>query len=133
MILLLGINDINMSAFPDAPPADKVTADQLITAFRQLIAKAHLHGIKVMGATILPTSGLWLFSAETEATRTAVNAWIRSSGEFDALVDFDAVTRDPAQPNRLRPDFDSGDHVHPNDAGNAAMAKAVDLAIFVRR
>jgi lysophospholipase L1-like esterase len=132
MILLLGINDINMAAFPNPPEADKVTADQLITAYRQVIAKAHLHGVKVMGATILPTNGLWLYSDQTEVTRTAVNAWIRSSGEFDAVADFDAVTRDPAQPNRLRPEFDPGDHVHPNDAGNAAMAGAIGLAVFAR-
>lgn len=130
MIVLLGINDINISAFPGAAEADKVTAGQLITAYRELIAKAHLHGIKVMGATILPTGGLWLYSDETEATRTAVNDWIRTSGEFDGVVDFDAVTRDPAQPNRLRPGFDPGDHVHPNDAGNAAMAKAIDITLF---
>jgi len=121
-----------MAAFPNPPEADKVTADQLITAYRQVIAKAHLHGVKVMGATILPTYGLWLYSDQTEATRTAVNAWIRNSGEFDAVVDFDAVTRDPAQPNRLRPEFDPGDHVHPNDAGNAAMAEAIRLAVFAR-
>lgn len=132
MILLLGINDINVAAFPNPPEADKVTADQLITAYRQVIAKAHLHGIKVTGATILPTAGLWLYSDQTEATRTAVNAWIRSSGEFDAVVDFDAVARDPAQPSRLRPEFDPGDHVHPNDAGNAAMAGAIELAAFAR-
>jgi len=132
MILLLGINDINIAAFPNPPEADKVTADQLITAYRQVIAKAHLHGVKVMGATILPTNGLWLYSDQTEATRTAVNAWIRSSDEFDAVVDFDAVTRDPAQPKRLRPEFDPGDHVHPNDAGNAAMAQAIGIAAFAR-
>ena len=64
--------------------------------------------------------------------RQAVNRWIRTSGKFDAIVDFDAVTRDPQRPERLRPDFDSGDHIHPNDAGNAAMANAIDASIFAR-
>ena len=78
----------------------------------------------------MPMKGLWLYNTETEAVRQAVNRWIRSSGKFDAIVDFDAVTRDPADPSRLRPDFDSGDHIHPNDAGNIAMADAIDLSLF---
>ena len=80
----------------------------------------------------MPMGGLWLHNAETEAMRQAVNEWIRTSGKFDAVADFDAATRDPQQPARLKPDLDSGDHIHPNDAGNAAMADAIDTTIFAR-
>jgi lysophospholipase L1-like esterase len=85
-----------------------------------------------MGATLMPMGGLWLHNAETEAMRQAVNAWIRTSGKLDAVADFDAVTRDPDQPAQLKPELDSGDHIHPNDAGNAAMADAIDTAMFGR-
>ena len=83
-------------------------------------------------ATLTPMGGLWLHNPETEAMRQAVNAWIRTGGKFDAVVDFDAATRDPRDPARLRPEFDSGDHIHPNDAGNAAMADAIDVSMFTR-
>lgn len=130
MILLEGINDINIAEIPGIPASEAVTAEQLIAAYRQLIDRAHLHGIKVAGATITPTEGLWLYSERTEAIRQAINRWIRTSGAFDAVIDFDAAVRDPARPSRMRPDFDPGDHVHPNDAGNAAMAEAIDVKIF---
>lgn len=132
VILLEGINDINFAAIPGMPASEAVTADDLIAAYTQFIDRAHLHGIKVMGATIAPTEGTWLYSEKTEALRQAVNQWIRSSGKFDALVDFDAVLRDPARPTRLNPAYDPGDNVHPNDAGNVAMARAIDLARFQR-
>lgn len=132
VILLEGINDINFAAIPGIPASEAVTAEDLIAAYSQFIDRAHLHGIKVMGATIAPTEGTWLYSEKTEALRQAVNQWIRSSGKFDALVDFDAVLRDPARPTRLNPAYDPGDNVHPNDAGNAAMARAIDLARFRR-
>ena len=132
VILLEGINDINFAAIPGMPASEAVTAEDLIAAYMQFIDRAHLHGIKVMGGTIAPTEGTWLYSEKTEALRQAVNNWIRTSGKFDALVDFDAVLRDPARPVRLNPAYDPGDHVHPNDAGNAAMARAIDLARFRR-
>jgi lysophospholipase L1-like esterase len=132
IILLEGINDINISAIPGVPESEHATAAQIIEAYRQFIDRAHLHGIKVMGATIMPTEGLWLYSKETEAMRTTLNQWIRTSGKFDAVVDFDAATRDPGQPTRLKPEFDPGDHIHPNDAGNAAMANAIDLSVFAK-
>lgn len=132
VILLEGINDINFAAIPGMPASEAVTAADLIAAYSQFIDRAHLHGIKVMGATIAPTEGTWLYSEKTEALRQAVNQWIRSSDKFDALVDFDAVLRDPARPTRLNPAYNPGDHVHPNDAGNAAMARAIDLARFRR-
>ncbi|MCA1196985.1 SGNH/GDSL hydrolase family protein [Sphingomonas sp. R647] len=132
VILLEGINDINFAAIPGIPASEAVTAEDLIAAYVQFIDRAHLHGIKVMGATIAPTEGTWLYSEKTEALRQAVNRWIRTSGRFDAVVDFDAALRDPARPTRLNPPFNPGDHVHPNDPGNAAMAEAIDIARFLR-
>jgi len=132
LVLFEGINDITFSALPHAPIDERTSADQLVEALAQLVARAHAHGIKVMGATLTPMAGLWLHNSETEALRAAVNRWVRTSGKVDAVADFDAATRDPAQPERLRPDFDSGDHIHPNDAGNAAMAAAIDTSAFDR-
>ena len=132
LMLFEGINDINFTALPGAPANQHTTAEQLIEGLSQLVDRAHARGIKVMGGTLMPMGGLWLHNPQTEGIRQAVNDWIRSGGKFDAVVDFDAVTRDPAKPERLHPDFDSGDHIHPNDAGNAAMADAVDIAAFDR-
>lgn len=133
VILLEGINDINFAAIPGIPASEAVSAEQLIAAYRQFIDRAHLHGIKVAGGTLTPTEGLWLYSEKTEALRQAVNRWIRTSGAFDAVIDFDAAVRDPARPARLKPEFNPGDHVHPNDAGNAAMAVAIDPGLFLAR
>ncbi|MBO9711721.1 SGNH/GDSL hydrolase family protein [Sphingomonas sp.] len=130
VLLLEGINDINMSIIPGVPDSEDVTADQIIAGLEQIVERAHLHGIKVAGGTIMATKGLPFYSAEGEAMRQAINRWIRTSGRFDAVIDFDAATRDPADPLRLRPDFDPGDHVHPNDAANRAMADAIDLGMF---
>lgn len=127
IIFLEGINDISFPAIPGAPEEDRIRAEDLIAGYRIFIAKAHLHGIRIIGATLLPWEGVWTFTAKGEAIRQQVNGWIRTSKAFDGVVDFDAVTRDPAHPTRLKPDFDSGDHVHPNDAGNRAMADAIDL------
>jgi lysophospholipase L1-like esterase len=132
LVLFEGINDITFSALPRAPQSQRTTADELIEALSQIVDRAHAHGIQVVGATLTPMGGLWLHNAETEALRQSVNHWIRTGGRFDAVVDFDAATRDPRQPERLRSDFDSGDHIHPNDAGNAALAAAFDTAIFAR-
>jgi lysophospholipase L1-like esterase len=132
MIILEGVNDINMSQMKGLPDDQKTDADGIIAGLSAMVAKAHLHGIKVMGGTITATEGLWLYTPQSEATRQAVNSWIRQSGTFDAVVDFDGATRDPSRPGRLRPEFDSGDHVHPNDAGTRAMAEAIDLSVFER-
>ncbi len=132
MLLLEGINDINFTALPGVPDDQKTTAAQIIEGLSQLVDRAHANGIKVMGATLTPMGGLWLFNPDTEAMRQAVNTWIRTGGKYDALVDFDAATRDPQQPSRLKPEFDSGDHIHPNDAGNAAMASVIDIGVFAR-
>jgi lysophospholipase L1-like esterase len=138
IVLLEGVNDI---AFPGAQlgdgyladPADVRTAEELIGAYRQLIARAHARGVKVMGATLTPFEGVDVpgyYSESKEAARQAVNKWIRTSGSFDAVIDFDAVLRDPDHPSRLLPRFASMDHLHPNDAGYQAMAEAIDLAVF---
>jgi lysophospholipase L1-like esterase len=132
VILLEGINDISVSSIPGVAASERIGSEDLIAGLRLFIEQAHLHAIKVMGATILPWEGVWTFSEEGERTRVAVNQWIRAAGFFDAVVDFDAVTRDSTHPQRLRPQFDSGDHVHPNDAGNRAMADAVDLRKLTR-
>jgi lysophospholipase L1-like esterase len=100
---------------------------------RQLIERAHAKGLIIDGATITPVGGSIFpgFSTpENEAKRQAVNRWIRTSGAFDGVIDFDAVMRDPANPILLRAAFDSGDGIHPNDAGYQAMANAVDLSLF---
>jgi lysophospholipase L1-like esterase len=132
VVLFEGINDITFSALPGVPDGERTTADELIEALSQIVERAQARGIGLVGATLMPMGGLWLHNPETEAMRQRVNEWIRTGGKFDAVVDFDAVTRDPQHPERLRPDFDSGDHIHPNDAGNAAMAAAIDTSIFNR-
>lgn len=130
VIMLEGINDINMSIMPGMPESQHVTAQQIIDGLGQLIDRAHLHGIKIAGATVMGTQGLPFYNDQGKAMWQAVNEWIRTSGRFDAVVDFDKVTRDPADPLRINPAFDPGDHVHPNDAGNQAMANAIDIGIF---
>ena len=129
VVLLEGINDIGRvgTASPEAP-----TADDLIAGYRQFIDAAHTHGIKVIGCTLTPYMGAGYGREAGEAVRAAVNAFIRTGGAFDAVVDFDAATRDSDDPKRIRAAFDPGDHLHPNDAGYQAMADAVDLAIFTR-
>jgi lysophospholipase L1-like esterase len=138
IVLLEGINDIS---FPGAKlgnsyladPADVRTPEDLIGAYRQLIARAHAHGVKLIGATITPCEGVDVpgyYSESKEAVRQAVNKWIRTSGLFDGVIDFDAVLRDPDHPSKLLPRFASEDLLHPNDTGYQAMADAVDLALF---
>jgi lysophospholipase L1-like esterase len=127
MTLLEGINDIGRG------DTDPVTAEQLIGAEMQLIERAHSHGILVVGCTLPPYEGAFYYRPEDEAIRQALNTWIRESHAFDALVDFDAATRDPDHPTRLRPEFDPGDHLHPNDDGYRAMAEAFKLPLFARR
>jgi lysophospholipase L1-like esterase len=140
LIVLEGINDIGWphmklpGAKDGAPPrkgpfaAQAVTADELIAGLRQIIDRAHEHHIKVFGATLTPYEGADYFSQDGEAVRQAVNQWIRTSGKFDGVVDFDAAVRDPAHPSQFRPEYQSGDHLHPSAAGYKAMADAIDLA-----
>lgn len=130
VIVLEAINDINMSIIPGMPASQAATAEEIIAGLDQLVARAHLHGLRIAGGTIMPTKGLPFYSEEGEAMREEVNAWIRTSGRVDAVFDFDATTRDPADPLRLNPAYNPGDHVHPNDSGNQAMADAIDLGTF---
>jgi lysophospholipase L1-like esterase len=125
MTVMLGINDIGNS--PNATP---IAAEELIAGYRQLIARAHVKGIAAFGATLTPFEGAGYYSPEKEVVRQAVNNWIRSSDEFDGVIDFDRVTRDPAHPTRFLPAYDSGDHLHPNDLGYQAMGNAVPLELF---
>ena len=130
LIVLLGGNDIAFGEF--LFPSQRVTVEQIVQGHRQLIERARARGLRIYGATLTPVEGAqpsFAFPA-IEAKRQAVNAWIRTSGDYDAVIDFDAVVRDPAQPTRLLPRYDSGDHLHPNDAGYAAMGNAIDLRLF---
>jgi lysophospholipase L1-like esterase len=130
IILLEGINDINIRARSTGPEA--LTSDELIAGYRQIIERAHMNGIKVVGATIMPEEGVPTASERGEEIRQTVNRWIRAKGNFDAVVDFDLVVQDGSHPARINPAFDPGDHIHPNDAGNRAMADAFDLTIFAK-
>lgn len=128
IVLLEGINDINIHGQIEGDRALK--AKDLIAGYELLIARAHMHNIKVMGATLTPEEGVWLAGPIGEATRQAVNEWIRRPGNFDAVVDFDKVLRTPGNAAKLRPDLDPGDHIHPNDVGNELMARQFVLADF---
>ncbi|WP_392674775.1 SGNH/GDSL hydrolase family protein [Streptomyces sp. LN785] len=131
LIVLLGVNDLGHPGTV-APESEKVSAQDVINAHRQLIARAHARGMKVYGGTILPfkDNTFGYYSARNEATRQAVNHWIRTGGEYDAVIDFDKALRDPADAQRLLPGYDSGDHLHPNDVGAGAMADAVPLHLL---
>lgn len=133
LIVLEGINDIGMGGTGPAAP----TADDLIAAHTQIIERARARGLRVFGATLTPFDGTTIvtpqgpyFTPQGEAKRRALNEWIRTSKAYDAVIDFDAIVRDPAAPAKLLPLYDSGDHLHPSDAGYQAMANAVDLALF---
>ena len=132
VIVLEGINNIGIpGAFGLSQQA--VTADDIIASYQQLIARAKEQGLTIFGGTLTPFEGTIFpgyYTPEGEAKRQAVNLWIRTSGAFDGVIDFDKAIRDPAQPTRMLPAYDSGDHLHPNDAGYQAMANAVDLALF---
>jgi lysophospholipase L1-like esterase len=104
-----------------------------MAAYQQMIDKAHARGMRVYGATIMPFGGSFYDSKEREEARQTVNAWIRTSGKFDAVIDTDAALRDPAQPSRLRAEADTGDHLHPNERGHRMIAEAVNLALFEGR
>jgi lysophospholipase L1-like esterase len=138
VIVGLGINDI---AFPGSltPLSEMMTGESIIAGYRQLIARAHQKGIQVIGTTNPPFENSFLgeppitfYTPEKEIVRQKVNAWILSSGEFDAVLDFDGVLRDPNHPTRVLPIYDSGDHLHPNDAGCIAEGNAIPLSLFER-
>ncbi|CAM3599549.1 SGNH/GDSL hydrolase family protein [Kibdelosporangium persicum] len=123
MIVLEGINDIQQTPHQTDP-------QQIISAYRQIIAQAKARGIRVLGGTLTPFKGWRVWNETLEATRQAVNTFIRTGGAFDGVIDFDAAVRDTQDPLRMRPEFDTGDHLHPNDAGLRAMGEAVPLALL---
>jgi lysophospholipase L1-like esterase len=127
VILMEGINDIGNNAGPNGAP---LTAQDLIDGYRNLIAQAHTAGVRIIGGTMLPDKGAGYYSDSAEAIRQAANNWIRTSGAFDGVVDFDQAMQDPANPAALNAGFDSGDHLHPNEAGMQAMANAIDLGLL---
>jgi len=138
VIVFEGVNDLGLgygrlegplaSIMP--PPAIKPTRDAMIAGYRQLIARAHAKGVKIYGATIAPYEGAAYYSAEGNTVRQAINDWIRTSKEFDAVLDFDAAFRDPAKPTQMKDTFQAGDHLHGSDAGYRAVADSIDLALF---
>jgi lysophospholipase L1-like esterase len=129
VILLEGINDIGFSA--TLFPAEAVSAEDIIAAHRQLIDRAHEAGLKINGATLTPFGGSSSATAAGEAVRQQVNKFIRNSGEYDGVIDFDAALRDTStNPPRLLPQYDSGDHIHPNDTGYEVMANAIPLPLL---
>jgi lysophospholipase L1-like esterase len=130
VIVLESINDIGRLTHFQTP-WDDITAEQLEWGLKQIVDDAHEHGIKAIGATLTPCGGSSShYSEKSEQVREAVNNWIRTSGTFDGVVDFDKITRDPANPTQFNPAFDSGDHLHPKDAGYQAMGASIDLSQF---
>ncbi|MGA5448107.1 SGNH/GDSL hydrolase family protein [Streptomyces umbrinus] len=131
VLVLLGVNDLGHPG-NIAPLSEKVTGQDLIDGHRQLIARAHERGLRIYGATITPFKNdtLGFYTPENAAARQTFNHWLRTSGEYDGVIDFDAALRDPADPERLLAAYDSGDHLHTNDAGREAMARAVPLRFF---
>jgi lysophospholipase L1-like esterase len=133
VIVFIGLNDI---AGPGAfyPASEAITVEDLITGFRQLIARAHEQGLTIQACTLPPLEGNTSLpgydTPANEAARVALNRWIRTSGEFDGVVDVDRVLRDPSHPTRLLPLYDSGDHLHPNAEGGRAIANAIDVRVF---
>ena len=126
LLILEGINDIGrLHTVPDG-----VTAADLILALDQMILRAHAHGIAVIGCTLTPYHGAGYYTENGETIRKAVNDWIRNSGAFDGVVDFEAAVRDPEHPDTFLPADDPGDHLHPNDAGYKVMGDAIDLKLF---
>jgi lysophospholipase L1-like esterase len=129
--VMLGINDIGRST--TGQPPQPVTADEMIAGDQQMVLRAHQLGLKIIGCTMTPYEGANYFAADGEVKRQSVNKFVRSSSAYDGIIDFDAVVRDPSHPARLLPMFDSGDHLHPNDAGYKAMADSINLSLFRHR
>ena len=142
LIVLEGINDIGWPHMKTRPSANStsqnespfaheaVSAQDLIAGLQQIIERAHEHGIRVFGATLTPFEGADYYSADGEVERQAVNQWIRTSGAFDGVFDFDAAVRDPSHPSEFREDYQSGDHLHPSAAGYKAIADAINLSLL---
>ena len=140
VIVMMGINDIAWPGTVFAPNDPPTTAEEVITGYQQLIARARAQGVRIIGATLTPfqdalqgTPIEGYYSPEKDKVRQAVNGWIRSSGAFDAVLDFDALVRDPGNAVRFLPAMDSGDHLHPGDTGYKAMADSIDLSLLARK
>jgi lysophospholipase L1-like esterase len=137
VVLMMGINDIGWPASRLAPHEAAPSADDIIDGYKQLIARAHLHGLRIIGATLTPFEDTFqgtplegFYNEDKEKKRQAVNHWILTSGEFDGVIDFDAVARDPNRPAHILAAYDSGDHLHPQDDGYKAMAESIDLKVL---
>ncbi len=134
VIVFEGVNDLGgLTRLGEVPPAEhEALVAHILAAYQQMILRAHARGIEIIGATITPYAGSDYYhpTARDEQDRNAVNAWIRAPGNFDAVIDFDKVMRDPDHPDRLLPSYDSGDHLHPSAAGYRAMADAIPLSMF---
>lgn len=124
MVLMEGINDIGMS-----PRGELISADEVIAGYKQVIARAHARGIKIIGATLTPYEGAAYYTPEGELVRQEVNRFIRDGGAFDGVIDFEKAVQDPSHPSRILPSY-TEDNLHPNDAGYKVMADAVDLSLF---
>jgi len=136
VIVFEGVNDLGgLARIHEVSQEDHAALVQrVIGAYRQIAERAHAHGLRVYGATITPYTGSGYYHPGplSEADRQAVNRWIRAAGNFDAVIDFDAVVRDPAQPGQLLPAYDCGDHLHPSPAGYKAMGDAIPPTLFVQ-
>jgi len=136
LIVLEGVNDLGgLTRIAEVSPAEhSALVQRILAAYEQIIVRAHAHGIRVIGATILPYMGSDYYhpGPASDADRQSINQWIRAPGHFDAVVDFDQVTRDPSHPERLLPLYDSGDHLHPSPAGYRAMGEAIPLSLFAQ-
>ena len=134
VIVLEGVNDLGtLTKNGPVPPAEHhALVQQILTGYEQIVLRAHAHGLKAIGGTLTPFVGSDYYhpGPESEADRQAINAWIRTPGHFDAVVDFDKVIRDPEHPEHMLPQYDSGDHLHPSVAGYRAMAAAIPLSLF---
>ena len=130
VIIALGTNDIGRTFFPRVPNESPITAEQLVWGLQQIVARAHARGVKVIATTLNPYEGADFYNIPGDRMREAFNTYVRTSGIFNGVVDFDRVMRDPSHPARFLPAYDSGDHLHPNDAGYKAMADAIDLKLF---
>jgi len=136
-VVLAGVNDIGVltRTAPASPEQHAALVAQVTAGYRQIVERAHAHGIRVIGGTVTPFGGNDYYhpGPASEADRLAINAYIRAAGNFDAVVDFDALLRDPAQPDRLNPAYDSGDHLHPSEAGYRMMGNVVPLTLLTDR
>ncbi|MBO1748476.1 SGNH/GDSL hydrolase family protein [Stenotrophomonas indicatrix] len=138
VIVLIGINDISWPGTAFARTQARPSLAELQAGYRDLAQRAHARGLRILGATLTPFAGALpgtplddYYAADKDALRQQLNAWLRTDSPFDAVIDLDAALRDPADPSRMAAAYDSGDHLHPGDAGNRAMAEAVDLDVLM--